>query len=72
MDTVDPLTFTPTPRNPIRRTAAAVSDMLHRIEANVLNMPLTSVVLATLLGAGVVSLAVMMGRPLRPRLDPES
>jgi len=38
-----------------------------RIQLNVENLPVTSVVLATLLGAGLVALAVLAGQALRHR-----
>lgn len=68
MDTADPLILEAPPRNPVARAARAVSDKVHRVEDNVLNLPLTSVALSALLGAGVVALAVLVGRALEHRI----
>ncbi len=68
MDTADPLILQATPRNPVARAALAVTDKVHRVEDNVLNMPLTSVVMSAMLGAGIVALAVLVGRALEHRV----
>lgn len=43
-----------------------------RIQANVENLPVTSVVLATLLGAGLVALTVLVAQALKHRPDPNA
>ena len=69
MDSADPLILQAAlPRNPVARAVNTVGDKVARIEANVLNLPLTSVVLSVMLGAGTVALAVLIGRALEPRV----
>ncbi len=73
MDSADPLILQAAPpRNPVTRAVNTVGDKVARIEANILNLPLTSVAVSLLLGAGTVALAVLIGRALEPhvRLDP--
>jgi hypothetical protein len=41
-----------------------------RVQVNVENLPVTSVVLATLLGAGLVALTVLAAQALKRRSDP--
>lgn len=68
MDSADPLILQAAPRNPVTRAVLTVSDKVQRVEANVLNLPLTSVVLSAVLGAGVVALAVLIGRSLEHKV----
>ncbi len=72
MDSADPLilqpVLEPVERNPVTRATRAVGDKIARVEANVLNLPLTSVMLSVMLGAGTVALAVLIGRALEPRV----
>ncbi len=71
MDSADPLILQAAPpRNPVTRAVNSVSDKVARVEANVLNLPLTSVVLSVMLGAGTVALAVLIGRSFEPRVRP--
>ncbi len=73
MDSADPLILqAASPRNPVTRAVNSVGDKVARLEANILNLPLTSVAVSLLLGAGTVALAVLIGRAFEPhvRLDP--
>ncbi len=69
MDSADPLILQAAPpRNPVIRAARTVGDKVQRVESNVLNLPLTSVILSAVLGAGIVALAVLAGQALEHRV----
>ena len=71
MDSADPIIFAATrSHNPVTNATRAVADKVQRLEANVLNMPLTSLVSAVVFGAGVVALGVLIGQALEPRVKP--